>query len=67
LARAWRLISLNPALAAGLTDRGTIEAGKRADLVLVDPATTRAVATVVAGQMAYLTAGGSERLSVAAR
>jgi alpha-D-ribose 1-methylphosphonate 5-triphosphate diphosphatase len=67
LAQAWGLISLNPARAAGLTDRGTIEARKRADLVLVDPATARAVATIVAGQVAYLTAGGSGRLSVAVR
>lgn len=29
---AARLVSLNPALAAGLTDRGSIEPGKRADL-----------------------------------
>ena len=52
LPRAWALISANPARAGGLTDRGTIEAGKRADLVLVDPATSRAVATIVGGQAA---------------
>ena len=63
LARAWGLISENPARAGGLTDRGTIEAGKRADLVVVDPATSRAVATIAAGRIAYLTAAGSERLS----
>lgn len=60
--RAWALISENPARAAGLTDRGTIEAGKRADLVIVDPATSRATATVVAGQVAHLTADGSSRM-----
>ncbi len=38
LPRAWALISENPARAAGLTDRGVIEAGKRADIVVVDPA-----------------------------
>jgi alpha-D-ribose 1-methylphosphonate 5-triphosphate diphosphatase len=52
LARAWALISENPARAGGLTDRGTVEAGKRADLVVVDPDTRRAVATVVAGRVA---------------
>ena len=34
---AARLATANPARALGLTDRGTIEIGKRADLVLVDP------------------------------
>ena len=63
LARAWGLISENPARAGGLTDRGTIEAGKRADLVLADPVTSRAVATIVGGRVAYLTAEGSGRLS----
>lgn len=55
LAEAWRLISANAAEAAGLHDRGTIEPGKRADLVLVDPATMRPVATLVAGRLAYVT------------
>jgi alpha-D-ribose 1-methylphosphonate 5-triphosphate diphosphatase len=63
LARAWGLISENPARAAGLTDRGIIEAGKRADLVLADPATSRAVATIVDGRIAHLTAEGGGRLS----
>jgi alpha-D-ribose 1-methylphosphonate 5-triphosphate diphosphatase len=62
LPRAWSLISANPARAGGLADRGVIETGKRADLVIVDPVTSRAVATIVAGELAYLTAEGSERL-----
>jgi alpha-D-ribose 1-methylphosphonate 5-triphosphate diphosphatase len=66
LAHAWGLISKNPARAGGLTDRGTIEAGKRADLVVVDPATSRAVATIVGGRIAHLTAEGSARMSIAA-
>ena len=67
LPRAWGLISENPARAAGLLDRGVIEAGKRADLVLADPTTSRAVATVVAGRIAHLTAEGSGRLAATAR
>ncbi|MDR3533461.1 MAG: alpha-D-ribose 1-methylphosphonate 5-triphosphate diphosphatase [Rhodopila sp.] len=63
LAQAWALISENPARAGGLTDRGVIAAGKRADLVVVDPATCRAVATFVGGQVAFVTAEGSGRLS----
>lgn len=56
LARSWRLISENPARAAGLTDRGRIEAGRRADLVVVDPKARRAVATIVGGRIAWLNA-----------
>ena len=33
---AWKRVSSGPAQAAGLTDRGAIEPGKRADLVIVD-------------------------------
>jgi alpha-D-ribose 1-methylphosphonate 5-triphosphate diphosphatase len=63
LPRAWALISANPARAGGLADRGTIATGKRADVVVVNPATSRAVATIVGGQVAYLTAEGSGRIS----
>lgn len=65
LPRAWALISENPARAGGLADRGMIAAGKRADLVMVDPANSRAVATIVAGHLAFVTAEGSERLVAA--
>ena len=64
LPRAWALISANPARAAGLRDRGTIEVGKRADLVVADPATSLVVATIVRGSIAHLTATGAGRLSV---
>ncbi len=60
---AWRLISENPARAAGLTDRGTIDDGKRADLAIVDPATHRCVATVASGRLAFATVEGAARLS----
>ena len=63
LPRAWALISANPAAAAGLDDRGRIEPGLRADLVLVDPAVPRAVATIAQGRIAHLTAHAADRLS----
>jgi alpha-D-ribose 1-methylphosphonate 5-triphosphate diphosphatase len=63
LPRAWALISANPAAAAGLADRGAIADGLRADLVLVDPAIPRVVATIAGGHIAYLTADGAARLS----
>jgi alpha-D-ribose 1-methylphosphonate 5-triphosphate diphosphatase len=62
LPRAWALISTNPAAAVGLTDRGSIAEGTRADLVLVDPARQRAVATIVGGRIAHLTADAATRL-----
>jgi alpha-D-ribose 1-methylphosphonate 5-triphosphate diphosphatase len=52
----WRLVSAGPARAMGLTDRGEIAVGQRADLVLVDwpdghaPAIT---GTWVAGRAAF--------------
>lgn len=42
----WKLVSQNPAAASGLTDRGKIAPGKRADLVLVDWPDGAAPATV---------------------
>lgn len=62
LARAWALVSANPAAACGLADRGEIAPGLRADLVLVDPAARRAVATIVEGRIAWLNAEGFSRL-----
>lgn len=55
LAQAWALVSTNPAAAGGLTDRGTIAAGKRADLVLVDGGGT-VRATIAGGRVAYIDA-----------
>ena len=57
LARAWDLVSSAPAHATGLTDRGTLAAGQRADILLVDDAMAlrpRIVAVIVAGRLAYL-------------
>jgi alpha-D-ribose 1-methylphosphonate 5-triphosphate diphosphatase len=62
LARAWALISANPAAATGLTDRGNIAEGARADIVLVDPVHRRAVATIAGGRIAHLTAEAAGRL-----
>jgi alpha-D-ribose 1-methylphosphonate 5-triphosphate diphosphatase len=55
-AKAWNLVSANPAAAAGMTDRGSIRAGARADFVLVDdeqPALPRVAATLVAGRPVF--------------
>ncbi|ANW01031.1 alpha-D-ribose 1-methylphosphonate 5-triphosphate diphosphatase [Bradyrhizobium icense] len=57
LAAAWQLISAAPARAAGLADRGTLAAGQRADIVLVDdavPLRPRVVAVIAAGRLVHL-------------
>ena len=57
LAAAWRLVSAAPAHAVGLDDRGRIERGRRADLILVDaaiPRRPRIVAVLVAGRIVHI-------------
>ncbi len=54
--RFWPLVSTQPARAAGLRDRGTLQPGQRADLILVDARDgqwPRVVATVVAGRIVH--------------
>jgi alpha-D-ribose 1-methylphosphonate 5-triphosphate diphosphatase len=57
LPQAWQLISTAPARAAGLTDRGVLVAGHRADIILVDdtvPLRPRIVAVIAAGRLVHL-------------
>jgi alpha-D-ribose 1-methylphosphonate 5-triphosphate diphosphatase len=66
LAQAWQLISAAPARAAGLTDRGVLAAGQRADIILVDdkiPLRPRIVAVIAAGRLVHLTDAGRLRNS----
>lgn len=52
LDRAWSLVSAGPAAAMGLGDRGSIETGRRADLVVIDcSGPWRLVHTVAGGQV----------------
>ncbi|MCH2065797.1 alpha-D-ribose 1-methylphosphonate 5-triphosphate diphosphatase [Shimia sp.] len=53
-AEAWALVSAKPAEVLGLKDRGTLEAGKRADLVIVDAESGRIGATLVGGQVSFM-------------
>ena len=50
LARSWALISRAPALAAGLADRGAVQPGLRADILVFWPGSTRLRAVFVAGR-----------------
>ncbi|MFT5786348.1 MAG: alpha-D-ribose 1-methylphosphonate 5-triphosphate diphosphatase [Ascidiaceihabitans sp.] len=53
IAAAWHLVSAGPAAMLGLTDRGTLTAGLRADLVILDTA-DRVAATISAGRVSYM-------------
>lgn len=53
LEQAWSLVSGAPARAAGLADRGRIEQGLRADLVIIPQDGILPVATIVAGRAVY--------------
>ncbi|MCX7323561.1 MAG: alpha-D-ribose 1-methylphosphonate 5-triphosphate diphosphatase [Hyphomicrobiales bacterium] len=57
LAEAWGLVSSGPAHALGLNDRGRIETGLRADLVLIEdrsPLPPRIVGTMIGGRLACM-------------
>ncbi len=59
LAASWALVSANPAKAAALADRGRLQPGLRADLILVDASDLdhpQVVTTMVAGRTVYSTA-----------
>jgi len=58
LAAAWDLVSAAPAKAAGLSDRGVLAVGQRADVLLVDdaePLRPRIIAVIAAGRLVQLT------------
>ncbi len=54
LPQAWAMVSTAPAQVLGLSDRGWLTEGARADFVILDPATKRVEATVSGGQIAYM-------------
>lgn len=59
---AWALVAAGPARVLGLTDRGRIAPGLRADLVILDAETQHVAATVAGGRVSYLNGGFAERL-----
>jgi len=63
LADAWALVSSGPARVLGLTDRGDLGVGKRADFVVLDGRTRRVVATFVQGRVSYMTGDIAERFA----
>lgn len=53
-AAAWALVSEGPARVLGLTDRGRLEPGLRADVVVMERETRRIAAVIAGGQVAYM-------------
>ena len=62
LAGAWSLVSEGPARALGLEDRGSLVAGKRADIVILDDKSRRVAATIASGRFTYLSGELGARL-----
>lgn len=61
LATAWALVSSGPARIMGLSDRGTLAGGHRADLVVIDRATQRIGATIAGGRISYMAGDAAAR------
>ncbi|HYW56670.1 MAG TPA: alpha-D-ribose 1-methylphosphonate 5-triphosphate diphosphatase [Polaromonas sp.] len=65
LPEAWAMVSSNPAEAAGLSDRGSLAPGKRADVLLVQAPQGRVpsvVAHLIGGRVAYAALGSGASL-----
>ncbi|MCX7566988.1 alpha-D-ribose 1-methylphosphonate 5-triphosphate diphosphatase [Sulfitobacter sp. F26169L] len=54
LAGAWALVSAGPAAVLGLSDRGVLTAGKRADITVLERESLRVAATLVQGRVSYM-------------
>ena len=61
LAGAWALVSAGPAAVLGLTDRGVLEPGKRADFVVLERDSLRVAATFVQGRVSHMSGDIAER------
>ncbi|MCK9916567.1 alpha-D-ribose 1-methylphosphonate 5-triphosphate diphosphatase [Microbacteriaceae bacterium K1510] len=61
LEQAWSYVSTRPAKAAGLADRGALDAGRRADVIAVDASDAlrpKLVAAIANGRVVHLSEGG---------
>jgi alpha-D-ribose 1-methylphosphonate 5-triphosphate diphosphatase len=52
---AWDLVSAAPARVVGLSDRGTLAKGKRADIIIIDPRCQQVVQTICGGRTVFKT------------
>ncbi len=58
---AWALVSSGPARLLGLEDRGTLETGMRADLMIVEAESRRVTATFAGGRISHMSGEIAER------
>lgn len=65
LAGAWAMIATRPAEVMGLTDRGRIAPGLRADLVVINRDSRQVEATIAGGRLAYLSGAAAGRFFAA--
>ncbi|MBU9700061.1 alpha-D-ribose 1-methylphosphonate 5-triphosphate diphosphatase [Rhodobacteraceae bacterium HSP-20] len=61
LERAWALVSSGPARVLGMVDRGRLDVGLRADLVVVDQETREIAATIAGGRLSHLSGRAAAR------
>ncbi|TYB86659.1 alpha-D-ribose 1-methylphosphonate 5-triphosphate diphosphatase [Oceaniovalibus sp. ACAM 378] len=61
--QAWQMISTNPARIMGLSDRGAISDGKRADLVIMHNGTRQIEGTIANGRWSHLCGALAARIS----
>ncbi|MES2432818.1 MAG: alpha-D-ribose 1-methylphosphonate 5-triphosphate diphosphatase [Pseudomonadota bacterium] len=61
LAQAWALVSSRPAEIMRLLDRGRLEPGLRADMVIVNAETRGIEATISAGRLSYMAGEAARR------
>lgn len=61
LPKAWALISSTPAEILRMTDRGRLDPGRRADLVVIEAASRRIEATICNGRLTYLAGEAGRR------
>lgn len=61
LEQAWKLVSDRPAQMLGYDDRGTLEDGKRADLVVLNAKTRMIEATLASGRVSWMSGGAAAR------
>ncbi len=57
----WKLVSEGPAQILGFDDRGRLESGKRADLVVINAETRAIEATLVRGEVSWMSGGAAVR------
>ncbi len=65
LPQAWAMVSSNPAEILRMSDRGRLDPGLRADIVVINQATREIEATIAGGRLIYLAGEAAQRFMAA--